>query len=39
MYVVIGRARLEPGREQEALAMISERGVAMLREWLAPLAA
>jgi hypothetical protein len=43
---VIGRVRLKPGREQEALAMISERGVAMLQEmagsadgyWARPLA-
>ena len=31
MYAVIGRVKLEQGRENEALAMISERGVAMLR--------
>jgi hypothetical protein len=31
MYALIGRVRLKPAREQEALAMISERGVATLR--------
>jgi hypothetical protein len=31
MYAVIGRVRLKPGREQEALAMIGERGVAMVQ--------
>jgi hypothetical protein len=31
MYAVIGRVRLKPGREHEALAVISERGVGMLQ--------
>ena len=31
MHAVIGRVRLKPGRDQEALAMIGERGVAMLQ--------
>ena len=31
MYAVIGRVALEPDREAEALALISERGEAMLR--------
>ena len=30
MFAVIGPVRLKPGREQEALAMIGERGVAMV---------
>ena len=31
MYAVIGRVSLKAGREQEALAMIGERGVAMVQ--------
>lgn len=31
MFALIGRVQLKPGREDEALAMISEGGVAMLR--------
>lgn len=31
MYAVIGRVSLKSGREQEALAMIGERGVAMVQ--------
>lgn len=31
MYALIGVVRLKPGREDEALAMIRERGVAMVR--------
>ena len=30
MHAVIGRVTIKPGREAETLAMISERGVAML---------
>jgi hypothetical protein len=30
MYALIGRVRLKPGREDEALGMIEARGVAML---------
>ena len=31
MYAVIGQVRIKPERADEALAMIGERGVAMLR--------
>jgi hypothetical protein len=31
MYAVIGKIRLNAGREQKALAIIGERGVAMVR--------
>lgn len=31
MFAVVGRVELKPGRAEEALAMIGERGVAMLR--------
>jgi hypothetical protein len=31
MYAVIGRVQLKPGRADEALAMLRERGVAMLQ--------
>ena len=31
MFAVIGRVELKPDRAEEALAMIGERGVAMLR--------
>ena len=31
MHVVIGRVRIKPGREHETLAMIGDRGVAMLQ--------
>jgi len=30
MYAVIGRVKIKPGREDETLTMIKERGVAML---------
>ena len=30
MHAVIGRVAIKPGREDETLAMIGERGVAML---------
>src|SRR5690242_5880192 len=30
MYAVIGKVKLRPGREQEALAMLNEHGAAML---------
>ena len=39
MYAVIGRVKLKPGHEQESLAMIEERGVAMVRGFPAPVAA
>ena len=31
MYAVIGRVQLKPGRADEAIAMLRERGVAMLQ--------
>ena len=31
MHAVIGRVTIKPGREDETLAMIAERGVAMLQ--------
>jgi antibiotic biosynthesis monooxygenase (ABM) superfamily enzyme len=31
MYAVIGRVKIKPGHEQETLAMIHNRGVAMVR--------
>ena len=31
MHAVIGRVKIKPGREDETLAMIGERGVAMLK--------
>jgi hypothetical protein len=31
MYAVIGRVRLKPGREDEALGMVRERGAALLQ--------
>ena len=31
MYAVIGRVKIKPGHEQETLAMIEQRGVAMVR--------
>jgi hypothetical protein len=31
MHAVIGRVAIKPGREDETLAMIGERGVAMLK--------
>jgi hypothetical protein len=31
MHAVIGRVKIKPGREEETLAMIGERGVAMLQ--------
>jgi antibiotic biosynthesis monooxygenase (ABM) superfamily enzyme len=31
MYAVIGRVRIKPGHEDESLAMIEQRGVAMVR--------
>ena len=31
MHALIGRVKLKPGREDEALSMIGERGVAMLQ--------
>jgi hypothetical protein len=31
MHAVIGRVAIKPGREDETLAMIGARGVAMLR--------
>jgi hypothetical protein len=31
MHAVIGRVKIKPGRADETLAMIGERGVAMLR--------
>jgi hypothetical protein len=31
MYAVVGRVRLKPGREEEALTMVGARGVAMLQ--------
>jgi hypothetical protein len=31
MHAVIGRVTIKPGREEETLAMIRERGVAMLQ--------
>jgi hypothetical protein len=31
MYAVIGRVKIKPGGEDETLAMIGERGVAMLQ--------
>ena len=31
MHAVIGRVTIKPGREAETLAMIGDRGVAMLR--------
>ena len=32
MYAVIGRVKIKPGRADEALAMIGDLGVAMLRD-------
>ena len=31
MHALIGQVRLKPGREQEALALVAERDVAMLQ--------
>ena len=31
MYAVIGRVKIKPGQEDETLAMIGERGAAMLQ--------
>jgi hypothetical protein len=31
MHAVIGRVKIKPGRADEALSMVGERGVAMLR--------
>jgi antibiotic biosynthesis monooxygenase (ABM) superfamily enzyme len=31
MYAVIGRVRIKPGHEEESLAMIEQRGVALVR--------
>ncbi len=32
MYAVVGRVKIKPDRADEALAMIGERGIAMLRD-------